>query len=941
MGLEVSTEFLEGGLHSRPGELRRRLQEAIDRASAGGGCDRIAIGYGVCGRGAVGLRARSVPLVIPKVHDCIALFLGSDAAYKREFVRFPGTYYVSAGWYNEKVQPLRRVIRDDAARKAQSADPGDPRFRELSEKYGADNARAIVEFLGSWKRNYRRAAFINTGVGHKRRYAEHARAMAAQFDWQYQELPGSRALIGKMLKATRSDAEILFVPPGHLTVFDAAQGALKAAPAREASAKRCAGAVSKATTTRARAPREGRARFGLGIDAGGTYTDVALFDFQGGAKKRDGRPGGALRAKAKALTTKWDYTVGIEQALDALDASLFPEVDLVAVSTTLATNAIVEGHGQRVGLLIMAPEGLFNIDEFPHHPTAFLSARMNIDGKELAPVDPAEVRRIAQGMIDRDGVGAFAVSGYGGCVNPAHELEVKRVVRDATGRSVTCGHELSARLNFRTRADTAVLNARIIPRLEKFLREAEQALRRRGVRAPIMVVKGDGSLINAATARERPVETILSGPAASVAGARRLTHEPDALVIDMGGTTTDTASIRRGAAAINLDGARVREWITHVQALDMRTVGLGGDSRIAWVRRELRVGPQRVAPIAWLADRDPAGTAQALDHVEANLEEFAADSHPLELLALTNGAPAFDLGPHEARLVETLRERPFSLDELARATGAASWRLLDLARLEEHCVVQRCALTPTDLLHVEGKFRRWDAAAARRMAALMASLIGVPFRELSRRVHEWIVRGLIVELLKKQLDDTNGRAPAPDAPPDAMDHCAVCETLVDKIAERDPGEMAIRVRLKRPVIGLGAPVACYLPEAARRMGARVLIPPDADVANAIGAITSVVTIAREARVVPDGLGGFDVHGLPRPREFRSIDAATRFAQRELRRTVLQAARAAGTRETAVELDADDRIAVSSEGVEVFLERVLTATLSGPPDARLKRAQSRA
>ncbi|MBM4036772.1 MAG: DUF1638 domain-containing protein, partial [Planctomycetes bacterium] len=164
LGVPVAWEFFEGGLHDRPGELRRRLQEGIDRASAAGQCCRIVVGYGVCGRGTVGIQARGVPLAIPKAQDCIALFLGSDAAYRREFWRTPGTYYISAGWYEEKVQPrAQRRAKQKPEKRADS--------QELAAKYGEENARAIVEFLSSWQRNYKRAAFIDTGAGGRSRYA--------------------------------------------------------------------------------------------------------------------------------------------------------------------------------------------------------------------------------------------------------------------------------------------------------------------------------------------------------------------------------------------------------------------------------------------------------------------------------------------------------------------------------------------------------------------------------------------------------------------------------------------------------------------------------------------------------------------------------------------------------------------------------------------------
>jgi len=522
---ELTTDYLPGGLHARPHELRVRLQEAIDQASAHEQLDRIVIGYGLCGRGTVGIHARAVPLVIPKVQDCIALFLGSDAAYRREFARYPGTYYFSAGWVVEKVQP-----------KSQEGS-GEPRRREdlirdrdyLVEKYGEEHADAILEFMNSWQRNYQRAAFIDTGAPGREKFARHAQVMAEELGWLYEQLPGSTALLETALAAEQSSGEVLVVPPYYVTTYDAVSGGLKAVPAWQDGAARPEPSAPSAPAPE-HAPR--RIRLGLGIDAGGTYTDAVVYDFQSDA----------VLAKAKAPTTRWDFTVGIRQALEQIEGIEADAIGLVAVSTTLATNAIVEGQGQKVGLVLMPPYGLFSEADIPHRPVAVIRGRLEIDGTEQEPVDPEEVRRVARSMVEQ-GVGAFAVSGFAGTVNPEHELAVQALLREATGRSVTCGHQLSEMLNFRTRATTAVLNARIIPRLERFLAEAERALRERGIAAPMMVAKGDGSLMNAATARERPVETIMSGPAASVAGARYLTGREAALVVDIGGTTTDTAAL--------------------------------------------------------------------------------------------------------------------------------------------------------------------------------------------------------------------------------------------------------------------------------------------------------------------------------------------------------------------------------------------------------------
>jgi len=903
LGIEVTTEFFEGGLHDRPAELRRRLQEAIDAASARGEGSRIVIGYGVCGRGTVGLRARGLPLVLPKAHDCIALFLGSDAAYRREFWRVPGTYYISAGWFEEKVQPrAQRRAKGRGERRADSS--------ELAAKYGDENAQAIVEFLNSWQKNYKRAAFIDTGSAGRARYAAHARAMAEEFGWRYEELPGNLGLLEKLLTAEATTDEVLVVPPGHVTAFDAAEGALKAVPLAGAPQR---GGPGRSRVSAVHDPQSAAtARLGLGLDAGGTYTDAVLYDFASRA----------VLGKSKALTTKWDHTVGIGNALAGLEPEALERVDLVAISTTLATNAIVEGRGQKVGLLLMPPYGLFEPSDIPHEPKAAIAGRLEIDGRELEPVDAAEVERLAAEMVARHGVGAFAVSGYASTVNPAHERQVKAAVAEATGLTVTCGHELSALLNFRTRATTAVLNARIIPLLWRFLRDAEAALAARGIRAPVMVVKGDGTLLSAQAALERPIETILSGPAASVAGACYLTHCDSALVVDVGGTTTDTAAVSGGRVHTEPSGARVGGWQTHVQALDMRTVGLGGDSLIAWERGRLSIGPTRVAPIAWLASEHP-GTPEALDYVEARLDDFEGSSRPLELLALTRRADGLAARPDETRLLALLGERPHSLAELAERTACAHVDLLPVARLEEQYIVQRCALTPTDLLHCRGLFTRWDAKAARRLCGLVSRLSGSTPEEFIERVFGSLVNRLAVELLKKVLDE--------ETDPDAMDDCPACQALLRNLLGEGDGGFALRLTLHRPVIGLGAPVHLFLPQAARLLGAEAIIPPHADVANAVGAITSRVVVARQARIEPNAAGGYAVHGVADTRDFDRLDAAHAYAAGELERAVRQQARIAGTAADRVELDAHDRISSAADGTEIFLERILTAHVSGPPD----------
>ncbi len=907
LDLDVDTTFLEGGLHENPTDLRQRLQATIDEVSRTGGGSRIAVGYGVCGRGTVGIKARGIPLVIPRVHDCISLFLGGNAAYQREFKQYPGTYYISSGWYKEKTEPL--------SQKRPFVWMGDRRvyFDELVEKYGEAHARETFDFLNSWKRNYQRAAFIDMGDGDRADPARYAEQMAEKYGWKYEVLKGNPDFLKALLTTKQTTAELLVVPPGQVTVFDARKEGLKARPILSRASRRREQKIEvlggEMTGPRARLTT------GLGIDAGGTYTDAVIYDMVYGK----------VLSKNKALTTKWDFTLGIREALEGLDQRQLPRVELTAVSTTLATNAIVEGEGQKVGLLIMPPYGLFEKGDIPNEPKAVISGRLEISGTVISPVDEAEVRRTAREMVDARGVEAFAVSGYAGAINPEHELAVKKAVIDETGCLVTCGHELSDLLNFRTRAQTAVLNARIVPRLGRLIHNLGQVLDDLGVVTPVMVVKGDGSLMSSAMAIDRPVETILSGPAASVAGAHFLTEKKNAVVVDMGGTTTDTAALEQGQVRLVESGSRVGGARTHVKALEIRTTGLGGDSLISFDEGEFTIGPRRVAPLAWLGQCHP-GTERALDYVHRNLNVRCGNSRGMQILFLTDHNSRLGLTPAEARIVALLKRRPYAIEDLAKRTNALHIGFLPLARLEENYVIQRSGLTPTDLLHVTGQFGRWCIETSRRACDLFATLTEMHTEEMVVMLLDRVVRQLAIELMRKQLDM--------DTRPEDLESCPSCRRWVENILDGGSKNFSVQFHLHHPVIGIGAPINHFLPQAARLLHTEAILPDHADVANAIGAITSHIMVRRKLRIKPDQEGGFLIDGLAGAQRFGDLDDAETFAKEELGRIVRNVAQAAGTSQTKVKIEIRDQSARSVQGDEIFLERRVQAQLIGKPDLAL-------
>lgn len=908
LNIPLEMNFLPGGLHERPEELRTRLQKTIDEAAKDETCSRIVVGYGICGRGTVGIKAPHVPLVFPRVHDCIALFMGSDQAYKKEFSKYPGTFYLSAGWYREKGGPKQN---EDRKIWIGSESLG---CRELRETYGVKGGNQIIDFFSTWYNNYQRAAFIDTGIDKSMEYESQAKEMALQHNWKYERIPGDLSLLTRLITQMYSDDEILMVPPGHFTIYSPFKGGLESAPQLEA-------AVPENSSTRHvildDEAGEISIQYGLGVDAGGTYTDAVIYDFKENK----------ILDKHKALTTKWDFSIGIDNALSGLDSSLLTKVELVSVSTTLATNAIVEGEGQKVGLILMDSSDMVPSDLISHSPRCRIKGFINISGEEIEAVDEGEILLVARRMIQRDGVTAFAVSGFAGSINPAHELTVKRIIEEETGMVTCCGHELSDLLNFVVRAQTAVLNARIVPRMIKFFHELGQVLEKRGVAAPVMVVKGDGTLMSGALALERPVETTLSGPAASVAGAKLLTGLRDAMVVDIGGTTTDTADICDDMVAVCEKGAHVGGFVTHVKALDMRTSGLGGDSLIRWNSGTggFTIGPRRVGPLVWAGHVSNGLVHDALQYMNhqslLRLDQV--------LFVAMEGQFPFEPTEQEIRIYSLLRQRPHTPEELVTKFNIFSTLFLPMSRMEESGLVQRCGLTPTDLLHCKGDFTRWDPEPARRMLAMLSVFTKKEETDLIDELMREIHQKLALEILKKQLFK--------ELSEEDLERSPAAQQLILKVLEPASANSTknsryqLKAEFNYPVIGIGAPVDYFLPEAGKLINAKVIIPPDADVANALGAITSHIMIRQKLVINPNSTGNYMVEGVAGNQSFKDLAKAEAWSVEYLKESVRSQALKAGTTRKTINIKIDDRVVNTGNGLSLFLCRSITATLCGKPD----------
>ena len=204
----VDVSLQHYGLHRTPAKLRRSLQEEIDRTTPEEGYDAIVLAYGLCGKATDGLRAGELPLVLPRAHDCITLFLGSRGRYNAQFQSCPGTY-----WY---VQDFVERADDDLGALSigalTSADT-DAVYAEYVEKYGQDNADYLMETMSAWQAHYERAGYIEMGGKDEGLALAKAQQDATENGWRFEQLAGDLVLIRKLLNGDW-DEDFLTLKPG-------------------------------------------------------------------------------------------------------------------------------------------------------------------------------------------------------------------------------------------------------------------------------------------------------------------------------------------------------------------------------------------------------------------------------------------------------------------------------------------------------------------------------------------------------------------------------------------------------------------------------------------------------------------------------------------------------------------------------------------------------
>ena len=546
----------------------------------------------------------------------------------------------------------------------------------------------------------------------------------------------------------------------------------------------------------------------IGIDTGGTYTDAVLIEADSGA----------VIATAKEPTTHYHLATGTGHALAALLQSsgvAVADVQQLAVSTTLATNAVVEKKGARVGLFVIGYVKHFRL---PVVAVVFIKGGHTIQGKEEEPLDLENLVDTVRGLASE--VDAYAVCSAMSMENPTHELVAEKAISMLDPKPVFCSHRISDQAGMRERAATAALHAKLMPLMQDYIAGVQVAMIKQGLSCPVVIIGGNGQTVSIDQAVERAGVTVASGPACTAHfGALQTTG--DALVIDVGGTTTDIAIIENGRPQLAPDGCQIGEWQTHVEAIDMFTGGIGGDSHLVVDDKGgLHLGPSRVVPLA-VAGSLPS----ASDWLGAG-----ASSRCIALTVEEDMPEDLD----DPVLTFLRQHGPATPAAIGTAIGLSSVPLeKHLEGLAREQLIFETGFTPTDALHVLGHIAIGNREAAISGAAILARICGTEPEAFCQEV---------LRLAEKRIEDLII---------DYIIHRYWGKSLTSFITSRDSHPvLGVQFSLKIPLIGIGAASRYFLPGVAERLGTTVSFPEHCEVGNAVGAALL-------------GKGASAIHGLSR------------------------------------------------------------------------------
>ena len=634
-------------------------------------------------------------------------------------------------------------------------------------------------------------------------------------------------------------------------------------------------------------------KLGIGIDTGGTYTDAVVYNFEDKT----------ILGTAKSLTTKHDLSIGILGAIDKLPSDFVQQAQLISLSTTLATNACVENKGGQAKLIFFGGDKNV-IDKFggqyglpPSKEIYIQESFTNFSGEiEREPNWTLFRNQLETGYEHLDGVGIIEMNAMrNGAVV---EKQAKSIFQSKHDIPVVCGHELFSELNCLQRGASTLLNAGLFPVIKEFLVAVKKALAIRGIQAPLVIVRSDGSMMSEEFASLHPVETLLCGPAASAVGGTHFTDSPNSIIIDMGGTTTDIALVKDGVPITVTDGISIGKWKTFVDGLYVKTIGLGGDSAIHYDGVKLYLEDYRITPLCIAAHKYPA-VIDNLKNLEHRKHTHFLYEHYMLIKDISESAKYTE---EEKAFCHALKEKPLLLTEAANAVGKEIYTL-DVKRLIQHGVVQICGLTTTDVMHIQGDFDSYCTEASLLGAQFAAYNLDISVQELCDLVYDEVKRKLYLNIVKAMFENQypdymkNGVNQDMERLINENFEAASTGQIGRNNQETRDNLLSMMLSTHYSLVGIGAPIHVFLDDVAQMLGTHAVIPKHYEVANALGAIIGSISATHSVEIKPDnsidGIIGYIVFGNNENKKFAKIEDAELFAISEAKEGATIAAKKRG------------------------------------------------
>jgi len=572
----------------------------------------------------------------------------------------------------------------------------------------------------------------------------------------------------------------------------------------------------------------GKRVLSLSLDSGGSYTDAVVMDI---ITKE-------IVAKIKSKTTHDDIIVGMKEVIDRLllQRTFNPsDIKFVGLSTTLATNSILESKGGKVGLIRIGWEPYPDM-LLPTVKEGSINGGHNQKGEAVDGIsDPALIAMAKDMEAVSD---CIVISSKFACLKDSHERLAKQALEGQIKIPVIAAYELSSEIGVHERTNTAILNGMLLPVIDEFIQSVTSLLSRYRIDARIMMMRGDGTLMKIEQARTRPVETIMSGPAASVVGGQALSGKDTCVVVDIGSTSTDIAILRNGLPPISKAGATILGKGTHVKNMDVRTIALGGDSHIRYSEKGgMTIGPNRAVPLATAAAKYPV----LLEKLKHGKESSFVVPHKLKTRTLTS---------NETAVLEWVKENaPCTVSEIQKAFPLMHTMKMVMESLMTTGSLIMTGLTPTDLMVIRGDFDTGLRDASVRGLSIEAAGAGMMPEQYMLKIMNSVAAMAGRAIIEKILSDETGSTEFDKNTSRLMDAAS---------GKGDMEVLNVKMGIDMPIVGLGGPAKIFLTALGPRLGTEVIIPENFDVGNAMGTVHSKIAHASDVMIFSSEEGGYEL-----------------------------------------------------------------------------------